>query len=109
MKEFFLRIYDFLVANDFPTLVESLREMEWSHVLRSAYTWLISLPILIFLLWTKRFKVLIALASLGVFVVLLQSTLPPAGEKIPLNDLLTFLGGSFVLVMVNLYFILVRD
>ncbi len=109
MKEYLLRMYDFLAANDFPTLMESIRQLDWRVVLKSGYTWLIAAPILIFILWTKRFKILIAFASLAGFLLLLQYTLPPAGEKIPLNDLLVFIGGSMGLVGLNLYLLFIRE
>ncbi len=109
VKEFFLRIYDFLVANDFPTLLENIRQMEWTTVARSAYTWLIALPLLIYLLWTKKFKFLISLVTFGLFIILLQFTLSPPDVKQPLSDLLTFLAGASALVGLNLYLYLVRD
>ncbi|MEN6440975.1 MAG: hypothetical protein ABFD97_20600 [Syntrophobacter sp.] len=109
MKEYLLRMYDFLAAHDFPTLMESMRQLDWRVVLKSGYTWLIALPIVVFVLWTKRFKILIALASMAGFLLLLQYTLPPTGEKIPLHDLLTFLGGSVALIGLNLYLLFIKE
>jgi hypothetical protein len=101
--------YDFLVVNDFPTLMELIRNLEWGVVLKSGYTWLILFPILAAIVWSKRFKFLVALASLVIFVMVLQYTLPPPDKKIMLEDLLVFLGGTFALLSANIYFIFIRD
>lgn len=109
MKEFILQIFDFMKEHDFQHLLEHLRQLEWRDVLRSGYTWLVGAPLLLTFILTKRFKTLLALASLAAFVLLLQYTLPPYGETIPLSSLLEFLGGAFAIVAINLYFLLIRD
>ncbi|MHC1729851.1 MAG: hypothetical protein AB9866_28260 [Syntrophobacteraceae bacterium] len=109
MKEFFLRIYEFLAANDFPTLLESVRQMEWKEVSRSIYTWLIALPLLVYLIWRKKVKTIVFLATSVLFIVLLQYTLSPPGQSLPLEDLLKFLGGAVALVGINFYMIFIRD
>ena len=103
------RIHDFLAANDFPSLLEAIRKLEWSHVTGSAYTWLIVLPILIYLFWTKKFKIISALVSLFLFLLLIQKTLSPVGETLSLHDLLIFLSGTVALVGINFYLIFVRQ
>ena len=40
---------------------------------------------------------------------LLQNTLPPPGGTIPLEKVLVFLGGSVVLLAVNVYFLVMRQ
>jgi hypothetical protein len=109
VKQLFNSIYDFLAANDFPTLLEACRKLEWSQLARSAYTWLIVLPILIFLLWTKKFKILIAIASFFLFLLLLQKTMTHAGETLSLQDLLIFLSGAVALIGLNLYLLFIRE
>ena len=109
MKDFLLRVWDFLKVHDFPTFMESIRQLDWSYVLKSPYTWLIGLPILLLLIWTKRFKLLVGIASFGGFLLLIQYTMPPAGDQIALSDLLVFLGGAAAIVAVNLYFLLIRE
>jgi uncharacterized membrane protein len=109
MQNLFKPVIDFLAANDFPTLMESIRQLQWSDVLKSIYTWLIFIPPLTAIVWTKRFKFLLTLASLVIFVVLLQYTLPPPDKKIMLDDLVEFLGGTFVLVATNIYFLIIRE
>ena len=109
MKEYPLRVWNFFVTHDFPTLLEAIRQLQWSDVLRSAYTWLIVLPILAALFWTKSIKILVALVSLVAFLLLLQYTLPPASDKMALSDLLTFLGGFAAIAAINLYFIFIRE
>ena len=109
MKELLHRIYEFLLANDFPTLLEAFKKLEWKDVLRSSYTWMIALPVLVFLLWTKKFKIIISLVSLVAFMVLLKYTLAPAGETISLENILIFVGGAIALAGFNLYLLFIRD
>ena len=102
-------IYDFLAKYDFPTLLESALKLEWSLIAKSAYTWLVVLPILIFLVWTKKYKIIAAIASFFLFLLLIQKTVSPAGDTLSLHDLLIFLGGAVVLVGFNIYLIFVRQ
>jgi hypothetical protein len=109
MKELLHRIYDFLAAHDFPTILESLRKIEWSQAARSPYLWLIALPIAICLIWTKKYKLITALVSFFLFLLLIQKTLTPASGTLPLDDLLIFLSGAVLLVGINFYLIFVKD
>lgn len=109
MNEFLQRMFNFFVVNDFPTLLESIRHMKWGDVAKTPLLWLIGIPVLIALLWTKSYKLITALASLAALVVLLHYTLPPAGDKIPLHDLVIFSVGALALALLNLYLFFVRD
>ncbi len=104
-----LQIVDFLKEHDIPHLLEHLRGLEWSDVLRSGYTWLVGAPLILIIILTKRFKLLIALISVVAFVFLVQFTLPASGEQMPLSSLLEFVGGAFAIIAVNLYFLLIRQ
>ena len=109
MKEFLNHIHDFLAAHDFPSLLKDIHDLGWHQVATSAYTWLIVLPLLIYLLWTKKYKLIIAAASFFLFLVLIQHTLSPADETLSLHDLLIFLSGAVCLVGLNLYLLFVRQ
>lgn len=109
MKELLNSIYDFLATHDFLTLLEAIRKLEWSQMARSAYTWLIILPFLTYLLWTKKFKIITAIASFFLFLLLIQKTVGPAGETLSLHDLLIFLSGAVVLIGLNLYLLFIRE
>lgn len=89
--------------------MEAFRQLSWKDVTGSAYTWLIALPLLITLIWTKRFKLIIGVASFVVFLFLLQTALPPADGKVAIRDLLVFLGGTCGLLGINIYLFFVRD
>jgi hypothetical protein len=108
MKEILNHIYDFLAAHDFPTVLETLNKLEWGQVAKSAYTWFVILPLLIYLLWTKKFKIITALTSFFLFLLLIQKTLSPAADTLSLHNLLIFLAGAVVLVGLNIYLIFIR-
>jgi len=109
MSELFHSIHNFLVNHDFPTLIIALRGLDWTEVARSGYTWLIVVPTVTFLLWTKRIKTTVALVSVFFFVLLIQKTLSPATGSLALNDLVTFLGGAVVIIGINLYMVFIRQ
>ncbi len=100
-----------LVTNDFHTLARvHFSKLEWSQIARSPYTWLIVLPLLIYLLWTKRFKTIIAIVSFFLFLLLIQKTISPSvAGTLSLHDLLIFLSGAVVLIGLNLYLLFVRQ
>ncbi len=99
---------NFLAAYDSSKIAELVRDLKWQEVAANPYVWLIGLPTLGYLLVRKRFKALMLLFSLVGFLYLLQHTLPSSGDNIPLDKLLTFVGGSVALVFVNLYFLFIR-
>ena len=109
MKEMLNHIFNFLVTHDFPTLLASIHEVKWDRVARSGYTWLIVLPVLIALVWTKSIKTIVALVSLFLFLLLVQHTLSPADGTVHLHDVVIFIGGAIACIGVNLYFIFVRQ
>lgn len=109
IQELLHKFVDFLAANDFPTLLEAFRHLSWKAVAMSPYTWLILLPLFTVLVWTKRFKFLVSIGSFFVFLYLLQTTLPAVDGKIPLHDLLVFLGGTLGLIGINVYLIFIKE
>jgi hypothetical protein len=102
-------IYDFLAANDFSTVIAAFNKLDLSDIAKSVYTYMIILPILGFLLWTKRIKTIVALVSLFLFLLLIRNTISSTSETLSLHDLVTFLGGAVALIGVNLYFIFIRQ
>jgi hypothetical protein len=109
LKELWDQFADFFAKNDFQSLLEMIRQVEWKEVLRNFYVWATAVPILAFILITKKIRLLVFIISLGLFVVLLQIVLPEKGQQLPLLSLLQFIGGVFVLVVVNLYFLFMRE
>lgn len=109
MKGLLNSIYDFLAAHDFLTVVAAFRKLEWSQVAKSSYTWFIILPLLTYLLWTKKYKIITAIASFFLFLLLIQRTLSPSGETLSLPDLLIFLSGAVALIGLNLYLLFIRE
>ena len=109
MKEILNRIFGFLAANDFPALLQKIGKLEWSQVMGSPYTWLVILPILTYLLWTKKFKLITAAVSFFLFLLLIQKTISPVGDTLSFHDLLIFLSGTVILIGLNFYLLFVRQ
>jgi hypothetical protein len=103
------RIYDFLVAYDFPTILKAIGNLEWGQAAKSPYTWLILFPVLIYLAWTKKYKIITALVSFVLFLLLVQKTLSPDSEVLSLHDVMVFLSGAVVLVGLNVYLLFIRQ
>jgi len=98
----------FLAEYDSRKIATILQAMDWQEVLKDPRVWCAGVPALAYLLWKRHFHALLLLVSLALFVMLVMNTLPGPGQSIPLNKILTFIGGSVALVGVNLYFFLVR-
>ncbi len=109
MKEYWDRIIKFFAVWDFPTILQALRQLDPKEVARNPLVWAIGVPVLALMVWRKMFRVLLLLCSFGLFLLLLQATVGSPGEGMPLRDVLSFVGGSLVLLVVNLYFLLMRD
>ena len=109
MKEIPVQIYHFLATNDLPTVLRTISRVNPAAVAKSIYTWLVVVPICIYLLWTKKFKAMIAVASLFLFLLLAQKTLTQSGDSVNLHDVLVFIAGTVALIALNLYLVLVRE
>ena len=60
------------------------------------------------LLWKRKFRLILALFSLGLFIYLLPFVLPQGNDYVPLRKLVIFAVVTLVLVVINLYFLLIR-
>ena len=109
MKATWDNFIELLKDYDLNTIIELLRQIEWHNLLVSPWLWAAVIPFLALVIWKKRISLLILAVSFVLFVWLLQNSLPPPGETIPLNSLLEFIGGTVVLLGVNMYFLLIRE
>jgi len=109
VKEYWDHLVKFFVAWDFPTILNAVRQLDPKAVIRNPYVWLVGVPILGLLVWKRRFRTLLALGSFVAFLFLAQATISPPGETMPLRDILTFVGGTLGLLVVNLYFLFVSE
>ncbi len=114
MKESLVRMYHsackFLASHDLPTILRELHKIDLAVVAKNPYTWLVTVPIAISLLWKKKFKVIIALVSIFLFILLAQNTLASSsGSRVHLQDVLLFVGGTTALLGVNLYLLFIRE
>ena len=113
MKESAVRMYhsvcQFLASHDLPTVLRELHKVDLAVVAKNPYTWLVVIPIVISLLWKKKFKLIIALVSVFLFILLAQNTLTQSGNQVHLQDVLLFIGGTTALLGVNLYLLFIRE
>ncbi|MDR3566581.1 MAG: hypothetical protein P4L43_00990 [Syntrophobacteraceae bacterium] len=109
MKEVLTHIHNFMASQSLPTVLRELRSGKLDFLMKSAYTWLVVAAISMYLLWTRKFKAIIALASVFLFVLLAQKTLAQSGAPMDLRNVLTFVAGTAALVGLNLYLLFVRE
>ncbi len=109
MKEVWTHIHNFLVTQSIPTILREIQNGGLMVLAKSVYAWLVAGSIVIYLLWTRKFKAIIALASLVLFVLLIQKTLAQPGNQLDLTNVLLFIGGTTALIGFNLYLLFVRD
>jgi hypothetical protein len=108
VKKIWEMFVNFLVTYDSHKISDLMSNLNWERVIRNPYVWLIGLSSLGYLVYKKAYKSIILIASVGVFLYLVQVTLPPSGQSIPLDKLLTFIGGCLFLGVLNLYFLFMR-
>jgi hypothetical protein len=104
----FDQIKKFLTEYDLQKIQELLRTMDWGKVLSTPEVWFVTIPVLAVLVWKKKFRLMLFMASLAAFTFMLPFAMPATGEVIPLSKMMVFLGGSLALVLINLYFLFVR-
>lgn len=109
MQQLLNRSYEFLRKYDFPTMLRAINKIEWRQAAVSPYTWLVVLPLMTFLLWTKRIKIIISIASFLAFSLLIGNNLSPAGETLSLHNVLVFLVGAAAVIGLNVYLIFIRQ
>lgn len=107
-SDYWDRLIQFLTTYDVATLSELVQQLDWKLIVRTPLFWLISVPIMCWIVWKRHFRLLLLLASAVSFLALVQVTLPPTGGSIPLDRLLTFVGGCVVLIGLNFYFLFIR-
>ncbi|OIP90961.1 MAG: hypothetical protein AUK55_12070 [Syntrophobacteraceae bacterium CG2_30_61_12] len=108
LSEYWDRFIDFLTRYDVAAIAELIRGLKWDQVIRTPLFWAIVLPFGCWIIWKRRLRILMLLASGFLFVWLVQETLPPTGGAIPLDRLLLFVAGCVVLIGLNFYFLFIR-
>ncbi|MGC9195828.1 MAG: hypothetical protein ACP5IL_10290 [Syntrophobacteraceae bacterium] len=109
LHEILTQIYQYMASHDIQTLSRQISNLDMATLATSIYTWVIGVPILICLLWTKKFKLIIAFATFCLFLVLLQKTIMNSGDKVNLQNVLSFVGGTTALIALNLYLFFIRQ
>jgi hypothetical protein len=105
----FDQIKKFLLEYDLQKLMDLLRNVDWHKTLSIPEVWFVGVPVLGLLVWKRKFRLMLFLASIVAFTFLIPLTLPAkTGDALPLEKLLMFLGGSLALVLINLYFVFIR-
>ncbi len=109
MKEYWRTFIEFLKKYDMTTLAQTLQEVDWTGIYRHPVFWIGITLFLGWVVWKKAFRSLLLALSLVAFVVLLNYTLPPAGETLTFEKLLPFAGGCLGLLAINVYFFVIRN
>jgi hypothetical protein len=110
IKNMWSAFIGFLTENDFQKISEWVRELKWTELIASPWVWVAVIIIVLLSVWKRRTSYLVLACSCVLFIVLLQHTLPPAGEgSMPLSSILEFLGGCVLLIGVNLYLLMLRE
>jgi hypothetical protein len=108
LEDFWQNITEFFKTYDVKTIAKLFKDLDWVKVGQNPLTWLAAAVFSAFVIWKKQFRLVLLLASIVAFMLLAQSSLPEAGQHMPLEKVVTFIGGSMAIVGVNLYFFFVR-
>lgn len=109
MKTWWQLLIHFFKTYDTQRVVNAVDRLSWQDVTGHPWIGLLGAGVLVYLVWMRRLRFLLLLASAVVFVHLLLAAFPGTGGAIPLHKLLIFIGGCVGLVVVNLYFWMIRE
>jgi hypothetical protein len=104
----FQRVVNFLAEHDIHKIGSMIHQIDWQEQLLNPELYLVSLPLMTLLLWKRKFRLILAMFSLGLFIYLLPFVLPQGNDYVPLRKLVIFAVVTLVLVVINLYFLLIR-
>ncbi len=107
LAQYWRQLLEFLKEYDTERVTRLIRATDWNVLLHRPLFWLITVPLLGWLVWKKYFRMMLLGLSLIAFVVLVQQTLPESGS-VPLDRILAFIGGCLVLIAINFYFLFIR-
>jgi hypothetical protein len=108
IKEYWQKLVAFLAEYDLQKVSDLVREVEWRDLGNHPSFAAVGFALLLYMVFKKRFKTILVLASLVLFLGLVKYTVPPDGGNIPLDKLITFIGGSVILAGANLYVLFMR-
>ncbi|MDR3554098.1 MAG: hypothetical protein P4L55_05040 [Syntrophobacteraceae bacterium] len=109
LKEVLTHIYNFMASHDLTTVIQQISTVKLSVIAKSPLAWLIGLPIFTYFLWTKKIKAMVGIVSFFAFALLAQNTVMQTGNELNLQDVVVFVGGTAVLIALNLYLLFVRQ
>jgi hypothetical protein len=109
LHEILTQIIQYMASHNTETLSRQLSTLDMATLTNNIYTWVIGVPILIYLLWTKKFKTIIAFVTFCLFLILMQHTIMNSGNKVDLQNVLSFIGGTAALIGINLYMLFIRQ
>jgi hypothetical protein len=108
LEDFWRNLKEFLTTYDVKTIAEVFKTLDWVKLAQSPITWLGGVVFAGFVIWKKQFRLVLLLISFVAFLMLAQSSMPEAGQQMPLEKVVVFVIGSMAIVALNLYFFFVR-
>lgn len=109
MKEIWNGFISVLKTYDIGKVMQLLAKLEWSQVVTNPWVWCVGILIVGFSVWKRRIGLVVLAGSCILFLVLVQHTVPKDNQAIALSSLLEFIGGATFLLVLNLYFLIIRD
>ena len=61
----------FLLEYDLVKIQEAVRNLDWGKVLSTPEVWFVAVPLLGYMVWKRKFRMMLFMASMVVFVVML--------------------------------------
>ncbi|MBW1974121.1 MAG: hypothetical protein JRI45_00910 [Deltaproteobacteria bacterium] len=108
LSNFWHKLVEIIAHYDFRTLVQTLYGIDWIHLAHQPVAWIITGLVLLIIIISKRYWILLVLASVAAFTFIFYKTVPENPDEIQFKDLITFLFSSIGLIGLNIYFLLIR-
>ncbi len=103
------KILEFIKEYDLGRVMELIRSIDWSAVVKNPIFIGLALGFLGFTIYKKRLKLLVVILSLFAFVFLVQMVTPQGNEYVPKEKIIMFIGGGISLAILNLYMFFFHD
>lgn len=102
------KFVNFLATYDLKTLVKALYKIDWKALLYNPATWVVGGIVLIWVIISKRYGLLVFLASISALCYIFYKTVPQNIEEVEISKLVTFFGATLGVMIFNLYYFVIR-
>jgi len=105
----FSNLWEIIKTYDLQKILDLIHSINWLELMNSPVAWLVLIAVLLVIIISKRYRYVLVVLSIAVFIYLVDKTLPAQLENVELKNLIGFFAGTVAIVGINFYFLVVRE